>query len=201
MKCFILTRQSVGTNDPEECKEKEFIQKGYINKKHNMTNNARKEAWKFFFPAGNGRTMITVDPITGKDIQWVLHHVDETLKKNDIKRYKEWRIEDLVMITSTEHHIIHSNGNKNPFYGKHHTEDTKERLSGENNPMYGKKHTAESKKKMSEARKGTKFTEEHKNKIAEALKSHVGWHHWTNGVVSVCSVECPRRWLGSRNFN
>ena len=49
----------------------------------------------------------------------------------------------------------------NPFYGKHHTEETKEVLSNlakeryldEDNPFYGKYHTNESKKKMSEAHK------------------------------------------------
>lgn len=52
-------------------------------------------------------------------------------------------------------------GELNPFYGKHHTEETKEVLSNlakeryldEDNPFYGKYHTNESKKKMSEAHK------------------------------------------------
>lgn len=144
-----------------------------------------------------------------------LHHIDETLKVNDKERYYKWNIEDLIMLTSSEHHRLHATGKaytkgyhhseetkkkisdamkgeNNPFYGKHHTEETKEKLKGENNPMYGKQHTDESRKKMSEARKGTRFTEEHKRKIAEALKSHVGWHYWTNGVEIKCSVECPR---------
>lgn len=45
-------------------------------------------------------------------------------------------------------------GEDNPFYGKHHSEETKKILSdkhkniydGENNPMYGKHHTEETKK-------------------------------------------------------
>lgn len=40
-----------------------------------------------------------------------------------------------------------------------------EALKGENNPMYGKHHSEESKKKMSEPK-----SEEHKRKISEALK-------------------------------
>lgn len=68
-------------------------------------------------------------------------------------------------------------GNNNPFYGKHHSEETKEKnrqahlnkkaseetklkmsLShqcniGENNPFYGKHHSEETKKKISEALK------------------------------------------------
>ena len=202
----------------------EFTQEGYINKKHIMSkkrDEAHKAAWQYFFPKGNGSAMITIDPLTGKEIKWELHHVDETLKKNNKERYYEWRIEDLIMIPSSEHHRLHSIG-KAYCKGKHLSKEHKEKLSkafsGEKNPFYGKKHsdelikqiasknkgrhhTEEAKQKMSEARKGVKFTDEHKNKIAKALKSHTGWHHWTNGIISVCSVECPRRRVGSWYIN
>lgn len=49
-------------------------------------------------------------------------------------------------------------GDKNHMYGKHHSEETKRKLSelnkGKNNPFYGKKHSDESKKKISNKRKG-----------------------------------------------
>lgn len=54
---------------------------------------------------------------------------------------------------------ISHKGEKNCFYGKHHTPETKKLLSeinkirnytGENNPFYGKRHTEEVKKRMSE---------------------------------------------------
>ena len=49
-------------------------------------------------------------------------------------------------------------GENNPFYGKHHTDEAKERmsnaLSGENHPNYGKHLSEEQKKKLSEAHKG-----------------------------------------------
>ena len=53
-------------------------------------------------------------------------------------------------------------GNKNHFYGKHHTEETKKKLSeahkgmhnGSNNPFYGKHHSLETKEKISKANKG-----------------------------------------------
>lgn len=55
-------------------------------------------------------------------------------------------------------------GKDNPFYGKHHTLETKKHLSdihhdvnGENNPMYNKKHTFYSKIKMSKARNTSGF--------------------------------------------
>ena len=53
------------------------------------------------------------------------------------------------------------NGENHPFYGKHHSEETKQKMSkakkgkyGENNPMYGKHHSEETKQKMSETHKG-----------------------------------------------
>lgn len=44
---------------------------------------------------------------------------------------------------------------------------------GEDNPWYGKHHSEESKKKMSEARKGVPKTEEWKRKISESNKGRV----------------------------
>jgi len=43
-------------------------------------------------------------------------------------------------------------------------------MSGTNNPFFGKHHTEETKKKMSEKHKGKKLTEEHKRKLSEVGK-------------------------------
>ena len=52
-------------------------------------------------------------------------------------------------------------GDKCYWYGKHHTEESRKKISknhadvsGENHPMYGKHHSEESKRKLSESRKG-----------------------------------------------
>lgn len=53
-------------------------------------------------------------------------------------------------------------GEGNPFYGHHHTEETKQKISksrkgkrsGEDHPMYGKHHTIEALEKMSQRRQG-----------------------------------------------
>lgn len=55
-------------------------------------------------------------------------------------------------------------GKDNPFYGKHHSDKTKEIISeirkekyyGQNHPMFGKYHTEKSKKKMKENTEGEK---------------------------------------------
>ena len=51
-------------------------------------------------------------------------------------------------------------GKGNPFYGKHHSEETKKKISqsrakytGENHPFYGKHHNSNSLQKISNNRK------------------------------------------------
>lgn len=56
-------------------------------------------------------------------------------------------------------------GEKNPFYGKHHTEEAKEKdrkahtgiYDGENNPFYGKKHSEETIERIIETRNSEQF--------------------------------------------
>lgn len=79
---------------------------------------------------------------------------------------------------------VRNSGKGNPMYGKHHTEETKNKIrqvdksymqteeyrqnmskavSGELNGMYGKKHSEESKKRMSENKIGKKLGSENGN--------------------------------------
>lgn len=73
-------------------------------------------------------------------------------------------------------------GEKNPFFGMKHTDETKkiisekakERLSNpENNPFYGKHHSEETKKIISEKHKDFVLSEEHKEKLR---RSRIGRH-------------------------
>ena len=76
-------------------------------------------------------------------------------------------------------------GVKNPFYNRHHSEETKKKISkthkGEKNPNYGKHRSEETRKKISEAHKEKHSSEETKQKISNALmgeKNHnYGKHH------------------------
>ena len=78
------------------------------------------------------------------------------------------------MITSEETKKLLSDinsGEKNPFFGKKHTESTIKKMRdnklGEKNPFHGKHHTETSKRLMSEANKGIPNTPEQKRKISE----------------------------------
>ena len=73
---------------------------------------------------------------------------------------------------------LYSSGVKHPMLGKHHSEETKKKMSvnrsgkciGENHPMFGKHHTEEAKMKMSAVHKGKHPTEETKKKMSNAHK-------------------------------
>lgn len=69
---------------------------------------------------------------------------------------------------------IHLTGNKNPFYGRHHTKATRAKISamtkkrtGKLNPFYGKTFDEETKKKIS--RLGWHHSEQDKIKVARSL--------------------------------
>ncbi len=68
-------------------------------------------------------------------------------------------------------------GEKHPFYGCHHTEETKQKMSeshsGENHHMYGKTHTEEAKKKIRIARAKQVWTKEENESRSQKLKGRV----------------------------
>ena len=65
----------------------------------------------------------------------------------------------------------HQAGEKNPMFGKHHSDETKLKISKVHK---GKHISEEQKKKLSSALKGRIMSDEHKKKIGEANK---GRHH------------------------
>ena len=80
-------------------------------------------------------------------------------------------------------------GENNPFYGKTHSQETKDLIgaknkiyasqrdiSGENNPMWGRKLTEEERKKCGDAMLGKKHLDETKKKMSEAAKKS-----WASG--------------------
>lgn len=107
---------------------------------------------------------------------YVLHHKDDTLMLTDINRYIEWRPEDLVVMTLSEHSKLHNTGLVR-------SEETREKMSKAtkgNQNWLGKHHTEETKKKISKANKGRHLTEEQKKAISMAIKGNQNWlgkHH------------------------
>lgn len=110
-------------------------------------------------------------------------------------------------------------GDKNPFYGKHHSDATKNKISqnvskaisGENNPMYGHVWTEEARKEMSSSVKEAmkdesirkhisdmrkaycaNMTIEQRRKMTEGMAKAVrGKKYWHKGDKCVFSKDCP----------
>ena len=134
--------------------------------------------------------------IADKSQTWQCHHRRETIYSAkeliDIGEYYNRPAEELIFLTSNEHHRLHQ-------LGKHHSEDTRKKMSeatkgkhlseetrkkisdalnGENHPMFGKHHTAEARKKIGKVHKGT------------------NWYN--NGVKNIRAKTCPEGFVPGR---
>ena len=88
--------------------------------------------------------------LTPEEYEEVKIALSKTMSKNTRERLQD----------KTNHPMygVHRYGEENPFYGMHHTEESKKKMSnsttgmyaGENNPMYGKHHTSTTRDKMSQ---------------------------------------------------
>ena len=120
---------------------------------------------------------------------WDCHHRDEIrilhsgmtvirslaeLKENG--RYYNCPANELIFLTRSEHMKLHKVGMNNPMYGKHHSNETKAKISA---TRTGKKFSDEAKRKMSEAKKGKnkgkKISEETRRKMSESRRAY-----WAN---------------------
>ncbi len=91
-----------------------------------------------------------------------------------------------------------SSGEKNYFYGKSLSEDHKKKLSeskkGEKHYLYGKHHSEETRKKISLANKGRTHTEESKKKMSESQIGEKG--HFYGKKHSAATLEKMRKTRG-----
>lgn len=97
------------------------------------------------------------------------------------------RVDNLRWVTAKENinnplNMIHLQGKNHPFYGRHHTNETKQKMrekkKGENHPMYGKKQSEETIQKRVDKLTGHKFwgaighipSQEQRKNQSEAMK-------------------------------
>ena len=109
-------------------------------------NTCHKKAVKYFESIG-------LLPLDRKPYEYSLHHIDESLRHNDIDRYIQWLPEDLKVIKSGEHTSKHMIGNTNAS-GKR-SEEFSKNLSERNlgNKYASGERSPESKANMSKAQK------------------------------------------------
>ncbi len=133
----------------------------------------------------------------------VIHHLRDTEEQrryND-EHYEYWGFNQdgtfeygkyVIFVTKEWHNKYHKHseetrkklsiahsGSKNHFYGKHHSETSKIKMSVSQknrfkhkvHPMYGKHHTAASRAAISRAHLGKALSEEHKHNISNGIKA------------------------------
>lgn len=124
---------------------------------------------------------------------------------------------ELLFMTTSEHKTLHMKGKyageNNPFYGKTHSDESKNKMSeahkGKHNSAEhnmkisearkGKKLSEETKKKLSRVNRGKKLSDETKNKIAEAQKGRLKGTFWyNNSKINVRAKECPDGFVPGR---
>jgi len=85
-------------------------------------------------------------------------------------------------------------GERNPFYGKTHTKETRENLS---KIAVGRSHSEITRRKMSESHKGKKLSEETKKKLSEMRK---GKNNPMYGKGYLTTGENHWNWRGGISF-
>ena len=141
----------------------------------------------------------------------VVYATDETIEQ--IARDYEEAMREAAKASSESKKGKYT-GEDNPFYGKHHSTETRKKLS--DSWDYDKHFTTETRKKISEGNKGKKFSEEHKKKIGTANKgkhlsdgakrkiseanriNNIGRHWYNNGKISKRAYECPPGFVPGR---
>ena len=141
----------------------------------------------------------------------VVYATDETIEQ--IARDYEEAMREAAKASSESKKGKYT-GEDNPFYGKHHSTETRKKLS--DSWDYDKHFTTETRKKISEGNKGKKFSEEHKKKIGTANKgrrhseeakrkiseanriNNIGRHWYNNGEISIRAYECPEGFVPGR---
>ena len=117
---------------------------------------------------------------------WCCHHRLETHNSDGERRLVDISVEELQALR-----MYYKRPASELIFlplGEHSALHNKEKYVGEKNPFYGRKHSEEAKEKMRETRKGKKLSEEARKKMSAASK---GTRWFNNGEKCVRAKECP----------
>lgn len=105
---------------------------------------------------------------------------------------------ELVFLTRSEHLSIHHKGvgtNGGKVFSDEWRHNLSKSLKGDKHPMYGKHHSEETKKKISESNKGRKLSNETKKKISEGNKGKQWMKGENNPMFGNHSPHPKFKWL------
>ena len=131
--------------------------------------------------------------VADKSLVWHCHHRRETIfsRKDliEIGEYYNRSACELIFLTKSEHHRLHNLGKPSWMKGKHHSAETRKKMSelkkGKPTWIKGKCCSVETRKKMSEAHKGK----------PTCIK---GTRWYNNGVICVRAKTCPEGFVKGR---
>ena len=123
------------------------------------------------------------------------------LKK--LGKYYNVKAAELIFIPRHEHLSMHS---KNLWERKEHKEKMSERKKGEKNPFYGKTHSEEALEKMRSTKekngtlhKGTFDGQHHSDETKKIISEKKKGRSWfNNGEINVMRFECPEGFVPGR---
>ncbi len=133
---------------------------------------------------------------------WVCHHRKETDENKTQKQliklglYYQRPANELIFLTSKDHHRLHGAWNKGMKKEDYFTEDGFDRLKqkashpGRLNGMYGYKWSDEQRKRMSQSQLNRNFNWDEDARL-KMSKERTGEKWWNNGIANKRARECP----------
>ena len=123
-----------------------------------------------------------------------LHHVDMSLRANDIERYIEWRPEDLQILSHSEHAKLHA---------QLRAKDAEWRRKNSEANKKARREHPEVVEKVRLQNLGSKRSEESRAKMRAAAhhkhtKGSKGMHWYNNGTNDIFAYTCPDGYVKGR---
>lgn len=138
------------------------------------------------------------EAIADKTQTWDIHHRAEILpcgrytKAQLEKHGLYWNVpaSQLIFLKHSEHRRLHNLNMSDEIHTKRCIA-----LGGENNPMYGKHHSSETRAKLSNA---AKIAQHKPEVLAKQRAAKKGKHWWNNRIVQLQAFECPKGFVAGR---